>query len=471
MPVASLPSRFGVGDFGEGAYHFIDLLKKSGFKMWQMLPLNPLGYGHSPYQPFSSKAMDEVYVDLDDLVKRGLIKKVKSFKSKSRHIDYEAVRAFKRSYVLEALKSYREQRDYRAFMRQDWVYHYAVFMTLKEANHNKPWYEWESEHKNWILDKKLDLSPMEETIRYHVFVQHLLYQSFKKLKHYAHSKGISIIGDMPFYVGLDSVDVYTYQEGFILNEDGSAKLIAGVPPDYFSKDGQRWGNPIYDWSRLKEDGYAFWFDRLHYISNLFDITRIDHFRAFDTYYVIDAKEKTARHGHWVLGPSYDFFDALFNTYPELEIIAEDLGDLRDEVHLLRDHYDLKGMRVLAFSLDLLNSEDKENLIVYTGTHDNQTLVSFINCLAKKEKKRLEKELALLKIEGEDLIAKLINYCLGLKAEYVIFPISDLLRLTDRARINEPGIINDKNWCYRFATWQELDEKIPQYRSLIKRSKR
>ena len=471
MPIYALPSRFGVGDFGENAYKWVDLLKKSGFKLWQILPLNPLGYGHSPYQPFSSRAMDEVYVDLEELVSRGLIKKVPSFKAQNKHVDYEAVRSFKRKYVKEALMNFKEDRDFRAFMRQDWVFEYAVFMTFKEHNHNKAWQKWETPYKNWIYDKKLDLSPFEEEIRYHVFVEYLLLRSFKKLKRYANSKGIRIIGDMPFYVGLDSVDVYTYQEGFILNEDGSAKLIAGVPPDYFSKDGQRWGNPIYDWEHLKNTGYDFWIDRLYYSSTLFDIIRIDHFRAFDTYYVIDAKETTARHGSWVLGPSYDFFDTLFNKYPHMEIIAEDLGDLRDEVHLLRDHYDLRGMRVLEFSLDLLSEEDKTNLIVYTGTHDNETLYSFLKKLGKRKSRQLAKDLDTLKIPGEDLYDRLINYCLSLKAEYVIFPYSDLLRLTNKARINEPGLINDKNWCYRLNSLNELEKVLISYKPLLKRYKR
>lgn len=286
MPVASLPGRHGIGDFGKESYNFVDLLKEAKAAIWQMLPLNPLGYGNSPYQPYSSCAGDELYINLDKLCEEGLLKRVPDFHSNATHIDYQAVREFKGKYLKKAFKNFKPDAGYKKFIKMDWVYNYAVFLTLKKQNNLVSWNEWPVEQQNWIKDHKYDLTPLNEDIEYEMFVQYEFYKQWMELKKYANKNGIKVMGDIPIYVGIDSLDVWSGQENFLLGADGKPTFIAGVPPDYFSATGQRWGNPIYDWDYMEKDGFKFWLNRLDYSSKLFDIIRIDHFRAFDSYWKI-----------------------------------------------------------------------------------------------------------------------------------------------------------------------------------------
>ena len=470
LPISALPTTSGIGDFGESAYEFIDLIKKGGFKVWQILPLNPLGYGNSPYQPYSSKAFDEIYISLNDLLKRGLIKKVKPYR-KSNTIDYERVRSYKEPYFREAFLNFdRKNKAFRAFIRQDWVYEYAVFKTFKKHNQNKCWNEWPLEYKNWIIDHRLDLTDYENEIYYEVFLQFILYEEWQKLKHYANRKGIMILGDIPIYVGIDSLDVWSYQKGFLLDADGKATSVAGVPPDYYSANGQRWGNPLYDWEKIKEDGFNFWLDRLYYVSKLYDIVRIDHFRAFDTYYKIPASSEDARVGTWEFAPGYELFDTLFDTYPEIKIVAEDLGDLRAEVGILRDHYDLMGMRVIEFSFDFdLKSEEKENQVVYTATHDGETLRSWFQRKDAKFKRKVYKYFKNFPYDNK--LDNFIYYAFASTSALAIIPFFDLLHLDDKARINTPGTIGSPNWEYRLKSFDGLKKELVKYKKMLKMTRR
>lgn len=374
MPVSSLPSRTGVGELGKETYTFLDILKEAGVKIWQVLPMNPLGYGNSPYQPYSSCAGDELYISLELLYEEGLLKELPpSHLENAKKVEYEKVRAWKEGYLREAFENFQETEEYHEFISEEWVRSYGVFRALKKENENRCWNEWREEHKNWKGEALSEETEKEAS--YHMFLQYVFLCQWKKIKEYANKNGIRIMGDVPFYVGIDSVDVWAGKENFLLGADGRPTFIAGVPPDYFSAVGQRWGNPVYDWEYLKKTGYDFWVKRIGYNSRLFDLIRIDHFRAFDTFWKIPASCPTAVEGEWIEAPGYEVLDTLKREVPEAHLVAEDLGDLRPEVLTLKDHYGLKGMKILQFSIDTKGKyardtfEEKENLIIYTGTHD------------------------------------------------------------------------------------------------------
>lgn len=474
MPVASLPSAYGVGDFGSTSYTFIDKIKKANFKLWQILPLNPLGYGNSPYQPYSSKAMDELYISLDTLKAEGLIKKLKPFRASATKIDYDEVRNYKQKYLKEAFETFKPNAAFKTFSKEKWAYNYAVFLTLKKANEMKCWNEWPNAHKQWILDHKLDLSPFTTQIQYELFIQFTLLKQWFALRKYANSRGIEIMGDIPIYVGIDSDDVWTYQEGFLLDQDGRPTFIAGVPPDYFSAEGQRWGNPLYDWDKLKKDGFKFWLERLAYSAELFDVVRIDHFRAFDTYWKIPASCPTAIEGEWVEAPGYDLFDKIYSVYPDIKIVAEDLGDLRPEVLVLRDHYHMVGMRIVQHSFDPdLTHEmmDREHLIAYTGTHDNETVKFWFSNLSPEAKKQTKAFFKYHHYDYKSMVDNLIQYTLDTKANLAILPMTDLLNKDDRSRLNFPGTVGNPNWQWKLKDFAEFDAKTAFIKAMIKRSKR
>ncbi|EHL15015.1 4-alpha-glucanotransferase [Peptoanaerobacter stomatis] len=475
LAISSLNSKYGVGDFGKEAYKFVDIIQKIGFTIWQLLPLNPLGYGNSPYQPYSSQAGDEIYISPDLLYEQGLLKKKPKPLENNDRVDYEKARKLKAEILKEAFKNFKKDKDYEEFIKFDFVYKYAVFLTLKKANNLNIWNKWDKEQKNWIIDKKLDLSQYNEGIEYEMFVQYIFYKQWTDLKKYANSKGIRIMGDIPFYVGLDSLDVWENQKSFLLNKNGNPKFIAGVPPDYFSKNGQRWGNPIYDWKYLKENDYDFWIKRIEYNAKLYDILRIDHFRAFDTYWQVNARNKTAKAGEWIEAPGYEVFDLIKKKFPKLEIVAEDLGGLRKEVLQLRDHYNLKGMKILLFSLDPNegnnNFSDKKNMIIYTGTHDNQTAMGFFESQDKKTKDYIIKLFKEHNYDDENITNGFLEMTFDSIADYAIVPVQDILGLDDSARMNTPSTLNNLNWSFKLNSMEKLEEKTDYLHKLLKKTKR
>ena len=474
LAISSLNSKYGVGDFGKEAYKFVDIIQKTGFTIWQLLPLNPLGYGNSPYQPYSSQAGDEIYISPDLLYEQGLLKK-KPKTLENNRVDYEKARKLKAEILKEAFKNFKKDKDYEEFIKFDFVYKYAVFLTLKKANNLNIWNKWDKEQKNWIVDRKLDLSKYNEGIEYEMFVQYMFYKQWTALKKYANSKGIRIMGDIPFYVGLDSLDVWENQKSFLLNKNGNPKFIAGVPPDYFCKDGQRWGNPIYDWKYLKEHNYDFWIKRIEYNSKLYDILRIDHFRAFDTYWQVNARNKTAKAGEWIEAPGYEVFDLIKKKFPKLEIVAEDLGGLRKEVLQLRDHYNLKGMKILLFSLDPNegnnNFSDKKNMIIYTGTHDNQTAMGFFESQDQKTKDYIIKLFKEHNYDTQNIANGFLEMTFDSIADYAIVPVQDILGLDDSARMNTPSTLNNINWSFKLNSMEKLEEKTDYLHKLLKKTKR
>jgi len=477
LAVSSLPSRHGVGDFGPQAYAFVRSLKRTGAKLWQVLPLNPLGYGNSPYQPYSSKAMDELYISLDLLVKQGLIKKAPRFRSGSTSVSYDEVRFHKEKLLREAFANFLPKRTYKKFIKENaWVYNYAVFLTLKKKNEMKLWLEWPQAHRDWIKDHQADLSMYSNDISYEIFIQFVLSRQWSALKKYANERGIAIVGDIPIYVGIDSDDVWTHQDQFLLDKNGYPTHIAGVPPDYFSKTGQRWGNPLYDWNVMVKDKFAFWRDRLGYNANLFDYIRIDHFRAFDTYWKIPVSCPTAVEGAWIEAPGYAFFDTMFKAFPHMKILAEDLGDLRPQVLELRDHYRLPGMKIAQFSFDFAKKQvfapyHETNMAVYPGTHDNQTVSGWYLALSKDRRKLVRDCLAMNGCHHRRISDRFIALTFMSKPDYAVIPMQDVLGLSDKARMNTPGTIGEPNWTWKLRTLTAFKAKISFLKKLIAASGR
>ena len=477
-PLASLNGSHGIGDFGKASYDFIDISKKAGFDMWQILPLNPLGFGNSPYQPYSSYAGDEIYISLDMLYDDGLLEeKVAHLEQKDR-VDYNYVRDFKGKYLKKAYLKFKEKNlenseAYKKFLEFDFVYDYAVFLTLKKANKLIAWNEWPREQKNWIIDKKLDLKAFEDQINYEIFIQYTFFDQWMKLKSYANKNGIKIIGDVPFYVGLDSLDVWQNQKYFEITEEGKPILIAGVPPDAFSDKGQRWGNPIYKWSEIEKDDFKFWIDRLRYNAKLYDIVRLDHFRAFDTYWQIDAKNDTAIIGEWIPAPGYKLFDIIEKELKDVEFIAEDLGTMMPGVYKLRDHYDLKGMVIIQENLRPWENhfiEATANSAAYPGTHDNKTLFQWYGELDKTQQESIKDYFKTLGINHGDIREDFFDYVMGMESEYVIISLADILGIGQEARINEPATLSDKNWSFKLKNLDEYKEKADFLNQAISHNK-
>ena len=474
MPIASLPSDDGVGSFGKEAYKFVDFLVETGFKLWQVLPLNPLGYGNSPYQPFSSYAGDELYIDLELLEKDGYLSGHRDPVPNTGRVDYDTARSRKLSYLKEAFENFEksgdEKTDFDDFCRQKWVYEYAVFITFKKHNSMRCWNEWPLNMRDWTPESDFDLAPFDDEIRFNMFLQYLFYKQWNALKKYANEKGVFMVGDVPFYVGIDSLDVWQSRENFLIDDDGRPIFIAGVPPDYFSATGQRWGNPIYDWDKMEKDGFKFWIDRLRYSARLYDIVRIDHFRAFDTYWKIPAECETAVVGEWVEAPGYAFFDKLLSELPDIRLIAEDLGELRPEVLVLRDHYNLPGMNVAQFSLPDTTFKTK-NQVIYTGTHDNQTVVDWYAGLERQRKKQIDRSLGGLWLRGKSISYRMLRYALNSISDYAIVPASDLLELDDSARLNTPGTVGSPNWEWRLTDFDSLTRRKDFLKRMLRRAKR
>lgn len=487
MSIGSLPSNYGIGDFGKESYEFVDLIAQAGMDIWQILPMNPLGYGNSPYQPYSSYAGDELYISLDELVKEGLLDKklmsspeVKAYVKEMKHakkVDYVKVREFKETFLMEAFHNFKPTKEYNTFIKNnDWVNVYSVFIALKKQNDLICWNEWPEEQKNWIKDHKYDISHLEESIKFELFIQFQFSKQWMKLKKYANKNGIKIMGDIPFYVGIDSQDVWQNQENFLLDADGKPTFIAGVPPDYFSETGQRWGNPIYDWDYLQKTDYDFWIKRLAYCDKMYDIVRIDHFRAFDTYWKIPASCPTAVEGDWIEAPGFDMFDKVYEKLPKIKVVVEDLGEIRQECHELRDHFKLKGMKILQFTFDPLEENndfvDRQNMITYTGTHDNQTVRGWYRGQSKRIQRATRKELEKEGYTHRDISWCFIEMCYSSVANMAIVPMWDFLNLDDEhGRMNVPGTLGSPNWEWKIDSFKNFKKRVPEINALISRCKK
>lgn len=461
--VSSLPGTLGIGDFGHDAYLFVDMLEESGAKIWQILPLNPVGYGNSPYQTYSSFAGDEIYISIEHLYESmGLSLDLMPIYSNK--AEYEKARKLKTKLLKGAFKHFKKDSGYKAFLKKaTWLDEYAEFMALRVANKDTTWTEW--------TIKKAD----SEAIEYQKFVQYIFYTQWQDLKAYANEKGIEVMGDIPIYLGHDSAEVYFKRELFYLDKDGKPTLVAGVPPDYFSNEGQLWGNPIYNWDKLKKTKYDFWVDRLKWNQDLFDTIRIDHFRAFDTYWAIPGDSKTAKNGEWRIGPRNDFFDEMYKRIEDLKLVVEDLGDLRPEVLELRDDYGLMGMQIIQFALKPEEIErDKsmdENILAYTGTHDNQPIGGWREDMPLRDRLRVRRQLGKMGFKDKNIIDRICHYSLSLNASLVILPLQDILRLGNESQMNRPGTVGSPNWEWKLRDFSTIDEGLERYRNWLKQTDR
>lgn len=460
MHITSLPSPYGIGTIGKAAYDFVDFLKAARVHYWQILPLCPPSEGNSPYSAYSSFAGNPLFIDLDLLIEDGLLKEdeVKPIKwyKKEDKLDYNIVNKERKNiFKLVCSRFDRGDGKYRNFIEDNksWLLNYAKFMTLSDIHKAKPWYKWKDELKNPDSVKVLKVVEDNYDIyEYHLILQYLFYQQWSQLLNYAHENGIKIIGDLPIYAGLNSSDVYGNQELFKLGDDYMPIEVAGCPPDAYALDGQKWGNPLYDWQYHKKTDYAWWIERIRHNLTLVDVLRIDHFRGFDAYFAIPY-DKSAKDGHWQKGPGMDFFDKLKNKLEDIDLIAEDLGYYTPSLKSLLKDSGYPGMRVLEFAFDSRDDHKSdylphkyiENTIAYTGTHDNDTLIGWINSAYLGDIKYACDYVGAK--NSKDLPKLLMKSLWMSKAKLVIVQAQDILGLDGKARMNIPSVPKG-NWSWR-----------------------
>ena len=467
----SLPGPYGIGELGTAAYRWIDWLAETGSTLWQILPLGPTGYGDSPYQCFSAFAGNPYLISVERLLQDGLLTDddlADMPKFNPKLVDFGTIYTWKNPLLDRAFNHY--QAGENSFdeqitqFKQDnahWLEDFALFMALKEAHGGAAWNKWPAKLR------QRDAATLERARKAHasaiekqIFRQFLFFRHYGDVRAYASEKGIQIIGDLPIFVAYDSADVWANPELFYLDVDGNPTVVAGVPPDYFSATGQLWGNPLYRWDYHAQTGYAWWMSRLRAVLNQVDIIRLDHFRGFYDYWEIPAGEETAINGRWVDGPRGSFFDAVKKELGELPILAEDLGDLNPGVLDLRDAYHLPGMKIMVFAFyddpdnEFLPHFHNENCVVYTGTHDNDTVVGWYARVAEAERDFARRYLAR---DGHDIAWDLIRAAWSSPAVFAITTMQDLLGLGNEARMNYPGRASG-NWAWRMRA-EHMTERL------------
>ena len=459
MHITSLPGSYGVGTMGKQAFAFVDFLKKSGQSYWQILPLTPTGYGDSPYQSCSAFAGNHYLIDLDTLIDEGLL-----VKADVENIDWcwsETKADFGRLYnnrlnvLRKAYARFNGGAAFDSFCSENssWLPDFALFMALKAKYEGKPWYNWDRDLKFRDPDAMWSIrQELKDEIRFYSFIQYLFYKQWDALRSYAAKNGVSIIGDVPIYVPLDSVEVWSSPELFELDQDLHPTAVAGVPPDGFTADGQLWGNPLYRWDVLEADGYSWWLRRLGAAGKLYDMVRLDHFRGFEAYWSVPAGDTTAKNGHWITGPGMKFMNALKKGLPELRFIAEDLGFLTQEVLDLRDESGFPGMKVLGFAFDSREPSEylphtyTANSVCYTGTHDNMTTRQWFETASADAVAYATEYMNLSEKEG--LVWGTVRTAMASVSDLCVIQMPDLLDLGAEARMNFPGTLSDANWTWR-----------------------
>lgn len=470
MHITSLPGPYGVGTMGAEAYHFVEFLHRAGQSCWQILPLSPTGFGDSPYQSCSAFAGNPYLIDFDLLIEKGLLERQQVTQAvwgdKADRVDFYALYQNKLKVLHLAFQNFQETAAFRQFCLESssWLSEYALFMALKEEQEGKPWYLWpEGEKFRDIKTLQQARIRLQEKIRFHSFVQYVFYTQWEDLKAYANQKGISIIGDVPIYVPYDSCEVWSEPELFQLEETLTPIAVAGCPPDVFTADGQLWGNPLYRWDVHKKENYRWWLRRLAQAGKLYDVVRLDHFRAFESYWAVPYGDETARGGAWEKGPGMDFFRALQKKLPGLQLIAEDLGFLTQEVFDLRDETGYPGMRVLQFAFGsrehslYLPHTYIENTVCYIGTHDNMTLRQYLETAPAETLAYAREYMGLTDEEG--MMQGVIRTALGSVSQLCVMQMQDWLGLGGEARMNFPGTIgNNWNWRAMPGSFTEKLEK-------------
>lgn len=460
MPVFSLPSKYGIGTFGKEAYNFVDFLKKSGQTYWQVLPFGITGFGNSPYQCFSSYAGNPFFIDLELLCEQRLltVDEIEKYNwgESSSNVDYDILSENRDKALHKAVERFKENipDDYYDFEQANayWLDDFSLYFAIKQHQSNVPFDEFDAELKLRDADAlEKARKDFANDIFYHKAVQFFFSKQWAELKEYANLNGIYIIGDIPIYVAYDSADVWSEPKQFLLDKNLKPKAVSGCPPDAFSSDGQLWGNPLYDWKYMKKCGYDWWLKRIEYNSRLFDVVRIDHFRAFSAYYSIPYGDKTAKNGKWVKGPGKSLFQQINKNLGEIDIIAEDLGTIDDEVRKLLSYTGYPGMKVLQFAFDpneeslYLPHNIGKHCVVYTGTHDNDTAIGYLNTAPKENVEFMKSYLCIG--DNESFNWSLIKSAMKTSADTVILQMQDFLGLDNSARINTPSTTKN-NWQWR-----------------------
>lgn len=483
LPVSSLPSRYGIGCFSKEAYTWIDQLKEAGQSYWQILPLSPTGYGDSPYQSFSSYAGNPYFVDLEALIEEGLLTREECdeiiFAGHPNYVDYDKQyehrfellkRAYKRSHISgnPAFWAFCEENRY-------WLEDYALYMAVKERFDGACWIDWaEDIKKRWDFAMDYYKTECRREIEFYMYIQYLFRKQWAKLKSYANENDIEIVGDIPIYVSFDSADAWANPELFQFDEEFKPCAVAGCPPDAFSEDGQLWGNPLYQWDYHKQTGYDWWCKRIENSFKLYDVVRVDHFRGFDEYYSIPYGDETAVNGHWEKGPGIELFRTIEERLGKKQIIAEDLGLITDTVRELLKESGYPGMKVVQFAFqpgqdnDYLPHNYDRNSVVYTGTHDNETLVQWYWGLREEEQEWIAEYMGYPSTPDELKYWDFVRMAMMSSANTCIIPVQDYLGLDKEARINFPSTLGD-NWKWRISSDMLPEELINRIHALTKLS--
>ena len=474
MPISALPSDYGIGTLGKAAYDFVDFLVEAKQSWWQMLPVGPTSYGDSPYQSFSTYAGNPYFVDLELLCEDGLLQKEElrlSWGEDPERVDYAAIYAHRFDVLKKAYLrgKARDGEKVKAFLKENeqWLPDYALFMAVKRYFQMRPWMEWPDAgirlHEREAVEKYGQL--LKDEVEFFIYIQYLFFDQWEKLRSYAKKKGVGIIGDLPIYVAMDSADVWSDPKSFQLDEKNVPIEVAGVPPDYFCEEGQLWGNPLYRWDRMKQDGYGWWIRRIAGASKLYDVLRIDHFRGLESYWAVPYGEETAKNGHWVKGPGMDLVGVLTGWFSNVQFIAEDLGFMTPEVEQLLQDSGLPGMKVLEFAFStselsgyLPHCYDK-NCVCYAGTHDNTTILGWKDEAEPEEIAFATRYLGLNEEEG--FVWGMLRGGMSSVADLFIAQMQDVLELGAQARMNTPSALGG-NWQWRLLKDQitpALTEKL------------
>ena len=490
LPVASLPSKYGIGCFARCAYDFVDQLVKAGQSYWQILPMGPTGYGDSPYQAFSTFAGNPYFISPDDLVKKGYltendcIRAAEGTSGKEVHYDVlfqKRLGLLRKAYANSSIEA---DVSYQAFVQEnsEWLADYALFMAIKDNKSGKSYLEWEDAIRLRSPEAMVSYrNRLLEDVNFYQFVQYEFYTQWAALKKYANDKGISIIGDIPIYVALDSADTWAHPELFQFDENGLPTAVAGCPPDAFSATGQLWGNPLYRWDVHKNQGYSWWISRIKTCYELYDMLRIDHFRGFDEYYAIPYGEETAVNGKWKKGPGMDLFRNIEKALGKRDVIAEDLGFVTDSVRKLVHDSGFPGMKVVEFAFDVRDTGAASdylphnyirNCVVYTGTHDNETLIGWWSSIDQRSRDMARDYMAAHYTPDRLINVPFITLAMRSIADLCIIPMQDYLGLDNKSRMNKPSTVGD-NWRWRTIsddTDDDLAEEIGSLTLMTGRSK-
>ena len=492
LHITSLPGPYGIGEIGKEAMSFIDKLHEMDQRFWQFLPTNYPALHNSPYDTNSAFAQNPLLLSMDSLIKDGLLnnqdlKKIPSFNHKK--VEFEKLKEWKLPLLDKAVNNFLLKSDhveldkFHQFCQKNdsWLESYALFMVIKELQKNSNWSDWETKYRNLDVVALKEISKTYDLqIKYIKVLQFLFYKQWTHIREYAKAKNVQLIGDVPIYVSYNSADVWANQKLFRLNEDGKMKYQSGCPPDLWSDTGQAWGHPTYNWEAHEQTKFTWWIDRIDNLMNYVDIIRIDHFNGFAKYWEVNASDSNGVNGKWLKGKGDQLFKIAFSKLDGLNLIAEDLGDAWKDAAVLRNKYSIPGMHILQFSFHDNNPFDnmENNMVAYTGTHDNDTLIGFYQTIDNKSYRYLQKALLgrdstkqILDFNDEEINWRMVEYCLESNASMVIVPMQDILCLGSNSRMNTPATVSDKNWTWRIDISKLTNDRILKMKMITKNTGR